>query len=61
MANEAFTAEWAVIISYPTNASGISVLFKTAPKYINYITKVHKNEIAQKNSRERSPFLKSMI
>ena len=31
-ANEARTAELAIIISYPTSASGIIVLLKNAPK-----------------------------
>ena len=34
ISNEARTAELAIIISYPTNASGIIVLLKTPPKYI---------------------------
>ena len=33
MANEARSAELAIIISYPTSASGIIVLLKTPPKY----------------------------
>ena len=38
MANEAGSAELAIIISYPTSASGIIVLLKTPPKYrkLNY-------------------------
>ena len=35
--NEARSAELAMIISYPTSASGIIVLLKTIPKYRNYI------------------------
>ena len=33
MANETRSAELAIIISYPTSASGIIVLLKTTPKY----------------------------
>ena len=33
IANEAHSAELAIIISYPTSASGIIVLLKTPPKY----------------------------
>ena len=33
MANEARSAELAIIISYPTSASRIIVLLKTPPKY----------------------------
>ena len=33
VANEARSAELAIIISYPTSASGIIVLLKTPPKY----------------------------
>ena len=33
IANEARSAELAIIISYPTSASGIIVLLKTQPKY----------------------------
>ena len=33
IANEALSAELAIIISYPTSASGIIVLFKTPTKY----------------------------
>ena len=32
LANEARTAELAIIVSYPTSASGIIVLLKNAPK-----------------------------
>ena len=32
-AKEARTAEFAIIISYPTSASGVIVLLKTATKY----------------------------
>ena len=46
MANEARSAELAIIISYPTSASGINVLLKTPPKYrkLDY----NKNKKAQK-------------
>ena len=33
LGNEVRSAELAIIISYPTSASGIIVLFKTPPKY----------------------------
>ena len=33
IANEARSAELAIIISYPASASGIIVLLKTRPKY----------------------------
>ena len=36
-ANEARTAELAIIVSYPTSASGIIVLLKTAPKYREFV------------------------
>ena len=44
--NEARSAELAIIISYPTSASGIFVLLKTPPKYrkLDY----NKNKKAQK-------------
>ena len=46
IANEARSAELAIIISYPTSASGIIVLLKTPPKYrkLDY----NKNKKAQK-------------
>ena len=46
MANEARSAELAIIISYPTSASGIIVLLKTPQKYrkLDY----NKNKKAQK-------------
>ena len=37
VANEARTAELAIIISDPTSASGINVLLKTPPKYGEFI------------------------
>ena len=36
-ANEARTAKLAIIVSYPTSASGISVLLKTPPKYREFV------------------------
>ena len=36
-ANEARTAELAIIVSYPTSASGIIVLLKTPPKYREFV------------------------
>ena len=44
--NEERSAELAIIISYPTSASGIMVLLKTPPKYrkLDY----NKNKKAQK-------------
>ena len=33
IANEARSAELAIVISYPTSARGIIVLLKTSPKY----------------------------
>ena len=36
-AKEARTAELAIIVSYPTSASGIIVLLKTAPKYREFV------------------------
>ena len=46
IANEARSTELAIIISYPTSASGIIVLLKTPPKYrkLDY----NKNKKAQK-------------
>ena len=46
IANEVRSAELAIIISYPTSASGIIVLLKTPPKYrkLDY----NKNKKAQK-------------
>ena len=47
IANKARSAELAIIISYPTSASGIIVLLKTPPKYrkLDY----NKNKKAQKS------------
>ena len=39
IANEALSAELAIIISYPTSASGIIVLFKTPTKYREFFPK----------------------
>ena len=36
-ANEARTAELAIIVSYPTSASGIIVLLKTPTKYREFV------------------------
>ena len=36
-ANEARTAKLAIIVSYPTSASGIIVLLKTPPKYREFV------------------------
>ena len=55
IANEAHSAELAIIISYPTSASGIIVLLKTAPKYkrLDY----NKNKKAKKITYTLSIFV----
>ena len=54
-ANEALSAELAIIISCPTSASGIIVLLKTPPKYrkLDY----NKNKKAQKITRMLAVFV----
>ena len=47
MANEARSAELAIIISYPTSASGIIVLLKTIKKYCKlWLVSLSKNNLA---------------
>ena len=56
IANEARSAELAIIISYPTSASGIIVLLKTPPKYKKKLD-YNKNKQAKKITHKLSIFV----